>query len=372
MFQKEELAKLFKDTGVDFHIEDRAKGYDVLRTSNKELVAEVRELAVRHKVGERVATPSYNLSAKTAFNRITELDLDDVLANKNITATVHVDSNGVQMTAKMALLNKFYEAKIGCYLRGYSGIGKSETVEALMALKGKKCHVLKLSGMLPEDLQGIPQIVEATMWDGTKVKSYEFAIPKWALDLRPGDALFLDELNQARPDVLNCLFGICDKKPRLGNLNLPGIWVVAAGNLNEENYGLHDIPVPLVPGRLVPIDWAPDEDFLVNHWGTKATTVKRILECKTSPRVVERAWRMVELGIDATVVAEGLKMRKDAEPDKALAYIEKELIGKGTLPRHAFEAANVDGTAETAFRTNSDQALGLVNAADLKADQRAA
>ena len=122
-------------------------------------------------------------------------------------------------------------------LTGRHGIGKSEILTNYFAEKGMKVVALFLGQMSdPGDLIGLP--------DKSGEKTV-FRPPYWfPLDGKP-IVLFLDELNRARPEVLQTIMDLALNR-KLAGRDLPeGSRVIAAVNEGEE-YQLTDLDPALV------------------------------------------------------------------------------------------------------------------------------
>lgn len=122
-------------------------------------------------------------------------------------------------------------------LTGRHGIGKSEILTAFFAEKGMKVVALFLGQMSdPGDLIGLPD------------KSGEITIfrpPYWfPIDGKP-IVLFLDELNRARPEVLQTIMDLALNRKLAGRMLPEGSRIIAAVNEGEE-YQLTDLDPALV------------------------------------------------------------------------------------------------------------------------------
>ncbi|MDO4770323.1 AAA family ATPase [Porphyromonas sp.] len=122
-------------------------------------------------------------------------------------------------------------------LTGRHGIGKSEILTAYFARKGMKIVTLFLGQMSdPGDLIGLPD------------KSGELTVfrpPYWfPMDGHP-IVLFLDELNRARPEVLQTIMDLALNRKLAGRALPVGSRVIAAVNEGDE-YQLTDLDPALV------------------------------------------------------------------------------------------------------------------------------
>ena len=106
------------------------------------------------------------------------------------------------------------------------GVGKSEAVRQAAAEAGLPLRSLLGTQIAPEDVSGVPKIVESRSI---------FCPPRVLLpeDDKPF-CLFLDELPASPPDVQKAFYSLLLER-RLGEYRLPkGTWVVAAGNRSED------------------------------------------------------------------------------------------------------------------------------------------
>jgi hypothetical protein len=111
------------------------------------------------------------------------------------------------------------------FIWGAPGIGKSSLVEHFAHLVGLDCVSLLGSQLAPEDLIGVPQII-----DGVS----RFCPPKMIARETPY-CLFLDELNACSHEVQKAFYSLIHER-RIGEYHLPeGSIVVGAGNRAQDN-----------------------------------------------------------------------------------------------------------------------------------------
>lgn len=124
-------------------------------------------------------------------------------------------------------------------LSGRHGIGKSEILTKFYQDKGMKVVALFLGQMSdPGDLIGLPHKDE-------KTGKTEFMPPYWfPVDGKP-IVLFLDELNRARPEVLQTIMDLALNRKLAGKMLPQGSVVISAVNDGEE-YQLTDLDPALV------------------------------------------------------------------------------------------------------------------------------
>ena len=124
-------------------------------------------------------------------------------------------------------------------LMGKHGIGKSQILEKFFTGRGEKVVILFLGQMSdPGDLIGLPRLNE-------KTGKTEFMPPYWfPTDGKPV-VLFLDELNRARPEVLQTIMDLTLNRTLAGRKLPEGSRVISAVNDGEE-YQLTDLDPALV------------------------------------------------------------------------------------------------------------------------------
>lgn len=111
------------------------------------------------------------------------------------------------------------------FIWGAPGIGKSAIVEEFAMDLGLECVSLLGSQLAPEDIIGVPQIV-----DGKSV----FCPPRTIAREQPY-CLFLDELNACSHEVQKAFYSLILER-RIGEYHLPeGSIVVGAGNRSQDN-----------------------------------------------------------------------------------------------------------------------------------------
>ena len=166
-------------------------------------------------------------------------------------------------------------------LAGRHGIGKSQILTRYFKSKGIPVKTLFLGQMSdPGDLLGLPNKDEET---GKTV----FMPPYWfPVDGKP-IVLFLDEINRARPEILQTVMDLVLNR-KLAGCELPeGSRIIAAGNDGEE-YQLTDLDPALV-SRFNIYTFRPTvEDWLL--WATRTGLDERILNfIGANPELLDRS-----------------------------------------------------------------------------------
>ena len=166
-------------------------------------------------------------------------------------------------------------------LTGRHGIGKSQILTKYFESKGMRVVALFLGQMSdPGDLLGLPNKDEKT---GKTV----FMPPYWfPVDGQP-IVLFLDEINRARPEILQTVMDLVLNRKLAGRELPEGSRIIAAGNDGEE-YQLTDLDPALV-SRFNIYTFRPTvEDWLL--WATRTGLDERILNfIGANPELLDRS-----------------------------------------------------------------------------------
>ena len=166
-------------------------------------------------------------------------------------------------------------------LTGRHGIGKSQILTRYFKSKGIPVKTLFLGQMSdPGDLLGLPNKDEET---GKTV----FMPPYWLpVDGQP-IVLFLDEINRARPEILQTVMDLVLNRKLAGRELPEGSRIIAAGNDGEE-YQLTDLDPALV-SRFNIYTFRPTvEDWLL--WATRTGLDERILNfISANPELLDRS-----------------------------------------------------------------------------------
>ena len=124
-------------------------------------------------------------------------------------------------------------------LVGKHGIGKSKIIENHFMHQKKKVVTLFLGQMSdPGDIIGLPYLNE-------KTKKTDFRPPYWFPDDKTPVVLFLDELNRARPEILQTIMDLTLNKTLAGKKLPEGSQIISAINEGEE-YQLTDLDPALL------------------------------------------------------------------------------------------------------------------------------
>ncbi len=154
-------------------------------------------------------------------------------------------------------------------LTGKHGIGKSQILEKFFTARGERVVILFLGQMSdPGDLIGLPRLDETT---GKTL----FMPPYWFPTDGNPVVLFLDELNRARPEVLQTIMDLTLNRMLAGRKLPEGSRVISAVNDGEE-YQLTDLDPALV-SRFNIYEFKPTaQEWLL--WASKAGLDSRVID----------------------------------------------------------------------------------------------
>ncbi len=147
------------------------------------------------------------------------------------------------------------DKKLSLMIVGNHGQAKSSTVKQYAKENGLGFIDRRLSQMESGDLLGLPDLSNGRT---------TFATPDWLpTDPSSKGILFLDELNRARPDVLQAVFQLALDR-QLGAYHLPEGWhVITAVNPNTDNYSVTTFEDEALKDRFVHVKLQlTDEEFL--------------------------------------------------------------------------------------------------------------
>lgn len=192
------------------------------------------------------------------------------------------------------LLSEAIDNNTKIIITGKSGWGKSEMIAQVAEEKGMELIDFRLSEVLPEDLIGIPKV---------KDDYYEYVPPKWLYDVvnNPDKKylLFLDEITQGTPEVLNICYKIFDKVTKVGNYTLDNVAVVGATNYQDESNYLSELPQPLKKRAcMLELRHSSEEaaNYLVKKYDFDDPVVKRAIKTTielSNPRSTEKAINLI-------------------------------------------------------------------------------
>ena len=164
-------------------------------------------------------------------------------------------------------------------LVGKHGIGKSRILEDYFSNKGAKVVTLFLGQMSdPGDLIGLPEKNE-------KTGKTDFMLPYWfPLDNEPV-VLFLDELNRARPEVLQTIMDLTLNRKLAGKSLPQGSRIISAVNKGNE-YQLTNLDPALV-SRFNIYEFQPSVGDWID-WAQKSGIDPRIISfIKDNPEYLD-------------------------------------------------------------------------------------
>ena len=188
------------------------------------------------------------------------------------------------------------------YIWGAPGIGKTAIVTAFASEVGMESVSMLGSQLAPEDLIGVPRIV-----DGHSV----FAPPRTLAGRHEPFVLFIDEFNASSPEVQKSFYSLILEQ-RLGEYQLPaGSVVILAGNRAADNAIVRSVSSALM-NRVVHVELRANHRDWIEwaHASSIHSTVIRYLQTRPDhlfvnpPKTEEpfstpRSWHMLSDGMTA-------------------------------------------------------------------------
>lgn len=223
-------------------------------------------------------------------------------------------------------------------LIGKHGIGKSQILEKYYSDKGYKVVSLFLGQMAdPGDLTGIPNKNE-------KTGHTDFMPPYWFPTDDTPIVLFLDEMNRARPEVLQTIMDLALNRKLAGRALPAGSRIISAVN-NGEEYQLTDLDPALV-SRFNIYEFIPSvQDWLL--WANKSGIDERITSyIAANPKA-----------LDNQVPIEDLDNLEKTPDRRAWVRVSEIISGKSDLKQShkSIIAGIVGGIAANRFFEFMDQ-----------------
>jgi hypothetical protein len=262
------------------------------------------------------------------------------------------------------------------FLRGPSGIGKSEVVFQTSALLAE--HVpnwrgvvdLRLAQMDPTDLRGIPHV------DPTTRRTH------WARpDFLPADGagiLFLDEITSAPPAVQAAAYQLTLTPEDFG---IPPTWmVIAAGNRKSDRGVTYNLAAPL-QNRMCDIEVSTTLDDFTNHAITCNIRPEILSFLRDRPDLLHkfeatgdikpfpspRAWFAVSANLELDLpIAERVEINKGDIGEEAAMTFETHLRVYETMPRIDDILSGVDVPLPKELNVRYCVAMGLATRLDAK------
>lgn len=190
--------------------------------------------------------------------------IDEPVTNK---AVVEIPKEQLNKNMKKLLMK--FRTEEDFFIIGKAGWGKTSIIRKLAERFGRKVEVVYLDKAVASDLGGIPVPGKTKKGHGKQ----EMLMPDWAATMNENPdidyLLFLDEMNQAAPDVMNALMPII-LEHEVCRVKFENFFVGAAGNFENENDAVNELSGPL-RSRFKPIitwqtDWSASFSHLHSKW----------------------------------------------------------------------------------------------------------
>ena len=150
------------------------------------------------------------------------------------------------------------------YLKGKPGIGKSAIAAKIAKENGWEYYDLRLSQRDESEIGGLPFIGHYEE-NGSNISYTDYALPKWfvkALNNKNGMLVHFEELNRCSRFVRNACLEILNERT-LNGYKLPdNVYLMASGNLGEEDGTDVDELTTEIKNRMCIISYNPS----VNDW----------------------------------------------------------------------------------------------------------
>lgn len=190
--------------------------------------------------------------------------IDEPVTNK---AVVEIPKEQLNKNMKKLLMK--FRTEEDFFIIGKAGWGKTSIIRKLAERFGRKVETVYLDKAVASDLGGIPVPGKTQKGRGKQ----EMLMPDWAATMNENPdidyLLFLDEMNQATPDVMNALMPII-LEHEVCRVPFENFFVGAAGNFEDENDAVNELSGPL-RSRFKPIiiwqtDWSASFSHLHSKW----------------------------------------------------------------------------------------------------------
>ena len=217
----------------------------------------LQEFVMRIEEGRRPK----NIEGKPAEKNGTDglYGIDEPVTDK---AVVEIPKEQLNKNMKKLLMK--FRTEEDFFIIGKAGWGKTSIIRNLAERFGRKVETVYLDKAVASDLGGIPVPGKTKKGRGKQ----EMLMPDWAATMNENPdidyLLFLDEMNQAAPDVMNALMPII-LEHEVCRVQFENFFVGAAGNFEDENDAVNELSGPL-RSRFKPlITWQTDWNAAFSH-----------------------------------------------------------------------------------------------------------
>lgn len=261
-------------------------------------------------------------------------------------------------------------------LVGNHGIGKSRIVEDYFTSRGMKVTALFLGQMSdPGDLIGLPRLNEET-------GKTDFMPPYWFPTDGVPIVLFLDELNRARPEMLQTVMDLVLNRKLAGRKLPEGSRIISAVNAGEQ-YQVGELDPALVSRFNIYTLRPTVQDWLT--WAKRSELDERVIKfISTHPDKLDsrfdpsadsldkspdrRAWERVSNVLKGVKTPEPVHAKLVAGIIGALvasslfdSFKESTVTGKDVVEKYPAVAGSVEAFSIESFPMLNDEILGYID-----------
>jgi hypothetical protein len=170
------------------------------------------------------------------------------------------------------IIKKLYPLRIPILLNGGTGVGKTTLVREVAEELGLPMIDVRLATELPENVGGIPRVIDNYYFIKVLNKAFEPAF-------KTGAVLFLDELNRSISWVRNAVMSVFYERTLGGRELHPNTLVIGATNMGTD-FKDTDLLDKALLARFAIINIATDTDGLVNYLGERYPLATAVVESK--------------------------------------------------------------------------------------------
>lgn len=258
-------------------------------------------------------------------------------------------------------LDLYAEKNFNVLFEGERGVGKTSIIHKTFEKAGLRVKYFSAPTMDPwTDLVGVPTTV--TRSDGKEV--LRLIPPEDFVDDKY-DVIFIDELNRAKPKVMNALMELIQFKTINGKpYNIKMIWAAINPHTEDEEYHVEPLD-PAVKDRFqiqIKIPYKVDHEFFTKSYGQVGKVFcswwdnqPALIQKEISPRRLFDAVGFYMDGGDFTdmiTVGNTAKLKEDLKTSSQLIILEKDFNAKNVTNSKAILSRNYSVSVEKYLKSD--------------------